>query len=197
MRTFEETIGGRLVRTTARDEQGALVADVFRVLARIAREDPPRSGMTLRLGWTLFTLVMDSDALLLCEPDFGSDPLIRTRPGIATSLQVLAEQAAFARACAVEPIDVRFDAILLTGKGALASPSIQAFRNAQDDPGDSGWTVTPAGTVEASENADDYEAIRSWQLLTLRPALLPGLILPPDHGLMLEDGRPLRAVGLH
>jgi hypothetical protein len=194
MKDLAELIAGHQVRATARSEQEPLVRDVFGVLRRIAASDPPRAGMTVRLGWTVLTLAADGDDFILCEPDFDRDPMTQRRPSIAASLDVLADQAAFARACGVEPVDIGFDSLLLVGRGALAAPSIQAFREPQDDPGDSGWTVTVAGTPKASDDPDDYEAIRSYRLLDLRPELLPTLVLPPKYGLIMEAGRPPRVV---
>jgi hypothetical protein len=194
MRTYQTIIAGRQMRAAARAEQAPLVDDVLRVIARIAENDPPRDGLSVRLGWTVLTLAADGDGFVVCEPDFANDPLAGHRPEIAASLDVLAGQSAFARACGVEPVDAGFDSLVIVAAGALTAPSIQGFREEQDDPEDSGWTLTEGGAGKASNDADDYEAIHSYRLLALRPAILPALVLPPNYGFILDAGKPLRVV---
>jgi hypothetical protein len=184
---IQREIDGRLICADVNPDQESIVRTVFFKLQEIARRDPLRAGMRIRFGWTLFTLEADGDALVVCEPDFDGDPLTATRPSIATSLDVIAKQAAFARAQGVVPVDVTFDQIIVARRGAITSTNVQAFRDDPNPPDDSGWSISVAGTSEASENPDDYEPIPTYRLLCLRPALLPALVLPPGYGVFLEE----------
>jgi len=187
VKRFEHIIGGQPVFAMAEPSQAALVDDVWALAGQLAQCEPLRPGMRLRIGWTMLTAERDGDGLMLCEPDFDGDPLTQTRPRIDVSLDVMAQQAAFAHARQVEPLDTRFDQILIVGRGALARPDIQAFRDPPDGT-DSGWSVTELGT-EPSEDPDAFETLAVHRLLRLRPALLSLLILPPGYGLILEAGK--------
>jgi len=189
MTRIQREIDGRLICADVNPDQELIVRTVFFKLQEIARRDPLRAGMRIRFGWTLFTLEADGDALVVCEPDFDGDPLTATRPSIATSLDVIAKQAAFARAQGVVPVDVTFDQVVIARRGAITSPDIQAFREDPDPPDDSGWSISLAGTSKASDDPDDYETIPTYRLFSLRPTLLPGLVLPPGYGLFLEGNR--------
>lgn len=188
MKAFERIIGGQTVRAMAEAGQAALVEDVFTLVERLAQSDPLRPGMRFRFGWTMISAERDGDGYMLSEPDFDNGPHKRFRPRIDVSLDVMAGQAAFAHARKVEPLDARFDQILIVGRDALARPDIQAFRDPPDEE-DCGWSVTEKG-AEPTDDPDAFEAIEVYRLHRLRPALLPLLVLPPGYGVILEAGRP-------
>lgn len=141
-------------------------------------------GEQIVAGWTTLTLVREPDGLLwVHEPDYASPhPLVQTRGDVTTSLAVLAEQkwrCVDQERC--EPAALSFRDVIVVARGSLDAQHIYLERttDAVDD-GDSGWFVGFADQDDEPNNAD-VEAIFVFQLLTLRPQLLPMLTLPAGY----------------
>lgn len=194
MKEFERIIAGITVIACVRSDQESLVDYVFSVIESVTNGTPPKTGMTIQFGWTRFSLLAHGNKLIICEPDFNNDPLRENRHSIAESLDVIEGQVSFTRLHKIEPCEIRFDSILLIRKGSLDTLAIQLFREKNSDPVDSGWTVTAYGDDEASDDPDDYETIPSYKLLSAWPNMLSVLVLPPNHGAVLEQGKPPRVV---
>jgi hypothetical protein len=109
------------------------------------------------------------------------------------TLQVIALQSdLLSRAEALQEGEApRFDERLVLRAGALDQPRIYLERHPPKMPGDSGWFLSIAAEgedprVHASPDAADYTALRIFELLRLRPALLGGLAFPPGWMLVYQ-----------
>ena len=128
-------------------EQGQWLADT--VADFEGRGQGLVDGATVAIGWTIFHLRMQADgALLVCEPDYATDPFKAVRTDVSDSLTVLAGQIDMLRAVNLKAEPCRFDQTLIVRKGALEQRHIFARRSAPAA-GDSGWylgpTESPAG----------------------------------------------------
>jgi hypothetical protein len=173
--------------------QAALAEDVLTTLERIGAQKPVAAGTRVRFGWSLLTLREDADGLIVCEPDFSGDPFQDLRPDLSTTLDVLANQTVFVRRVGVVPADVTFDQYLVVARGSLESNVVQLFRSTPSTIDDSGWSISAADNTAPIDDPDSFEAIRSYQLLSLRPAVLPVLVLPPEFAAVM-DGDVVTAV---
>lgn len=184
------TIDGCRVVVSCGREQAALAADVLTTFERIATQGGLRPGLRVRVGWSMLTLQAQADGtLIVCEPDFGGDPLTEVRPRIETTLSVLADQTRLIRRAGVTPRDATFDQMVIVARGALGAPAINLFRSEPEDANDSGWSVTAADAPEASESADDFEAVRSYMFLQVRRVVLSALMLPVGTAVVIEGER--------
>lgn len=153
-------------------------------------------GTQIEAGWTTLTLVREPDGLLwVHEPDYASpNPLVHTRGDVTTSLAVLAEQkwrCVDQERC--EPAALSFRDTVVVARGSLDSPHIYLERttDAVDD-GDSGWFVGFTDDDDVPNNAT-VETIYVFELLTLRPQLLPMLTLPAGY-LVVFQGDTVMAI---
>jgi hypothetical protein len=196
--SVRRSIGGRTVSARCAPGQEPLAEDVLSTFARITGTRAPDAGEQVRFGWSLLTLRDEpSGELIVCEPDFGGDPLRESRPRIDTTLAVLAEQTALVRRAGVEPADVAFDQFVIVARRALASPVLHLFRaNASNDE-DSGWSITAPGETASPDAPEDYAAARVYQFLELRRAILTVLALPPQFAAVVDGDRIVTVLDDH
>lgn len=182
------TISGQTVTLDCDPTFAPLADDVLDTLARIARETgPPFNGMRIRFGWSVITLREHAEGgLLVCEPDFESDPLRQVRPELNTTLRVLAEQTLLLRRVGEQPLDVGFDQFVVAARGALAAPSLQLKRSSSLEPEDSGWYLADATDTGPPQDPDLLEAIRIFMLLRVRPSVMRALALPTGYSVLLQ-----------
>lgn len=169
-----------------------MAEQVLDVIARLEGRPPVRAGLRVRFGWSMITLVESGGELAVCEPDFGGDPLRDVRPGLETTLDIAAEQAALVRRLGVSPIDACFDQFVVVAKGALAAAALQLYRDPEARGDDSGWSITPMGAGPAVEDAATYDAVRVHALLRAHPRVLTALGLPPGFVVTIEGDRIAR-----
>ncbi len=184
-------IAGREVVALCAPELDPLAEDVLEMLARLAaRAGPPPDGARMRWAWSVLTLVGQPDgSILLHEPDFGTDPMREIRPVLDTTLGVVRAQAAFCRALGVTAEDCWFDAVVMTGPGALGASSQRLIRAAPAGAGDSGWYLADAAEAAAPEDPGAIGTLRAWELAARLPASVAALALPEGWSLLLQDGR--------
>ena len=193
MTLVTRTIAGRTVTASCEPPRAPLAEDVLTTLERIASSDPLRDGMRVRFGWSMLTLREDAGgALTVCEPDFDGDPLLEIRPVIDTTLQVTARQVAFARGVGITAADASFDEYVVTSRGALASPRLRLERRPPEADDDSGWVASAEGS-DPPDDPDALDAVRSYRLLSVRPAAL-GVLVAPTGFLVILDGDQLISV---
>ena len=186
MTVLARTIAGRRVTASCEASRVPLADDVLTTIERIASRDPLRGGMRVRFGWSMLTLREEPDGgLTVCEPDFAGDPLRATRAGIDTTLDVAARQVAFARLAGITAADAWFDQFLIAARGALASPRLRLTRRRPAAEDDSGWMAWAEG-FDPPDDPDAHEALRTYRLLSLRPAAVAVLVAPPDFSVLLE-----------
>ncbi len=178
--------GTRLVVACARELQ-PLAGDVLSTFERIARsEGGLRPGLRLRFGWSRLVLQPhDNDALIVCEPDFGGDPLRDVRPRVDTTLSVLADQTRLLRRAGMTPHDSTFEQAVVVARGALSAPALHLFRSEPSDDGDSGWSVGAADAPESS-SPEDFESVRVYLFLQMRRVILSALMLPVGTAVVID-----------
>jgi hypothetical protein len=174
-----------------RREQGQWLADT--VAEFDGRERGLADGVTLEIGWTVFFLRGQPDgSLLVCEPDYQSDPFKTVRADVTASLTVLVAQIDLLRAIGVTPAACRFDQKIILKKGVLDEARIFARRQ-QSTQEDSGWYIGPAGGAAVTPKAEDLEAIPLYELMNRRAHILFALALPTDY-MVVWNGTAIEAL---
>jgi hypothetical protein len=180
-------IGGRRVVVACARELQPLAGDVLTTFERLARsEGGLRPDLRVRFGWSRLVLrPHDDDALIVCEPDFGGDPLRDVRPRVDTTLSVLADQAGVLRRAGMTAQDSTFEQLVVVARGALSAASLNLFRSEPSDESDSGWSVTAADAPE-STSPKDFEAVRAYLFLQMRRVVLSVLMLPVGTAVVID-----------
>jgi hypothetical protein len=150
-----------------------------------------RDGTTIQLGWSMITVRRLNSKLVLFEPDFGGDALAAVRPDVTVTLWVLSQQSDLLVKLAVEGVAARFDEKVILATGVLRDTRIYLERTPDVSVGDSGWYIGPVEGEDATDGP--LEAIRLYELLKLRPAVMPVLALPPGW-LIVFNGDHIEAV---
>jgi len=155
----------------------------FLELTASCRDTPKgiREGTTLQLGWAVFTLVRERDALVLCEPDWQRDPrrCVVREVTVSAQQQVLASMVhqltrAPAQACSCHDT-------LLVEPGALEHDRVYMRRIGPASAGDSGWVLTRTPT-----GATDVAPLPMSSLPSMRPHLLKVVTLPVGYLVQLD-----------
>ena len=188
MITAQRTIEGMTVVAYCEAWQQQAAADVLTSLERDAVH-PIRAGYRFRFGWSMFTLVGDAGALVVCEPDFDGDVLHDVRPRIDVSLDVIVRQVAALRRAGAPPADVRFDDALIVERGALAADDLAMLREAPARAGDSGWRLMRASRSRESLKDADVEGLRVFELLSRRPVALSAAAFPTGYAVVIIGDR--------
>jgi hypothetical protein len=135
-------------------------------------------GAFYQIGWSNFHLRKQPDgSLLVCEPDFGSDPLKSLSEDVSRSLTVLTAQMDLLLVVGLKAEPCRFDQTLLVRKGTLEQRHVFARRQ-QPSGGDSGWYLGPTDSPFGTAAAADLEAVPLYSLMNRRPQILLALALP-------------------
>jgi hypothetical protein len=170
-----------------------MAEQVLDVIARFAEGQPLASGLRIRFGWSMLTLVEDAEGLTVCEPDFDGDPLRAVRPTLDTTLAVIADQAAITRQLSVAPVDVSFDQFVVVARGALDAPVVQLYRDPDARHDDTGWSLTEYG-ANRGDDTSAYEAMRVYTFLRTRPGVIPVLVLPPRFAAIIDGNQVSRVL---
>lgn len=157
-------------------EQGQWLADT--VAEFEGRGSGIADGGTVEIGWTVFHLRQQSDAsLLVCEPDYSTDPFKAVNEDVSNSLTVLVGQIDMLRAVGLKVEPCRFDQTLIVRKGALEQQHVFARRQ-KPAAAHSGWYVGPTDSPFGTPAPRDLESIPLYALLNRRPQILLALALP-------------------
>ena len=143
-----------------------------------------KDNVKIQFGWSLLTLKEEGGELVVHEPNFDGDPLRETRGEVSCTLEVLAKQTNLVNALGIEPSTVRFQDKLIVLKGCFQKRRIYMERKFANV-GDSGWYVGDAETDE--DVSPEYEGLRVFHLLKLRPVAMQFLVLPPGYLVVLDD----------
>ncbi|MFN3652317.1 MAG: hypothetical protein ACK47B_22295 [Armatimonadota bacterium] len=187
-----KTIGSTVLRVRCDDHLLRQAQGVLDSAATFAHTENGLSpGVTIQFGWSLLMLWPDGDLLAICEPDFDGDALRAFRDDVSCTLEVVTLQTQFLRQLGIEAGSLRFDEKVVFKRGALSECRIYAERQASA-PGDSGWYVGPADDT-TPPTTEALTACRVYELLRLRPSLLPALALPEGF-LVVFNGDAVEAV---
>lgn len=175
----------------ARREQAQWLADT--VAEYDGRGTGLGDGVTLDIGWTVFYLRGQPDgSLLVCEPDYQSNPFTTVRADVTSSLTVLVAQIDLLRVTGLTAEPCRFNQKVVLRKGVLSEPRVFA-RRTKPTPEDSGWYIGPASGSTTAPNAEDLEAISLYELMNRRPHILFALALPIDY-MVIWNGEVIEAL---
>ncbi|MEJ0085043.1 MAG: hypothetical protein WDO72_05150 [Pseudomonadota bacterium] len=135
-------------------------------------------GASFEIGWSNFLLRKQPDgSLLVCEPDFTSDPFKAVSEDVSRSLTVLTAQIDLLRVVDLKAEPCRFDQTLVVRKGTLEQRHVFARRQ-QPSRSDSGWYLGPTDSPFGKPAAADLEEMPLYSLMNRRPQILLALALP-------------------
>jgi len=194
MASVARNIAGRSVRIDCADDLEPQAASVLAVLARQSAAGLAlRPGSRIRYGWSILILQERDGGLLVCEPDYASNPFQRTREDLSVFLRVTQAQVRLAQVLGVTPAAVSFQDKLVHADGVFESPRLYAQRTPpQPEKHDSGWFV---GYLDGDNSAPNLRSCHVYQLLRLKPILMQALVLPTGCIVMLDDDRIRNIVG--
>jgi len=87
-----------------------------------------RAGSRIRLGWSFLILQERIGEIVICEPDYTSNPFAETRDDVSVFLRVLASQTALVQMLGVTPIEVSFQDKIVYANGVFESGQLYAER---------------------------------------------------------------------
>jgi hypothetical protein len=187
MITMSRIIAGTRVNISCALWQKPLAEDVLATLEQIATTGELRAGTRVRYGWSVLTLCEHGPGrLLVCEPDFASDPFQNVRPRLDTTLDVIAKQTSFTRRVRVTPVDVGFEQYIVVRHGVLAARYVQLSRTTPSASDDSGWSMFSADETSPPEDPEDFDVKLVYEMLSLRPIVMQVLVLPPGFVVVLD-----------
>jgi hypothetical protein len=195
-----EEIGNKRVILQCRDDLAPQGGDILKEIRRTFTPQSERltHGFTIQWGWSVLCLRDRTPDLILCEPSFRGNPFVEWSDDVTTTLAVLSMQVAFLRSIdfpGSDCVTARFDDKIVLAKGCLSNQRIylERINVSRGRPGlvdDSGWYIGP---VPALENTPEYQSMRIYELLRLRPAAVQVLELPPGF-LVIFDGNKVAGI---
>jgi hypothetical protein len=154
-------------------------------------EAPVEEGKRIQFGWSMLIFKrLGPDTLVVCEPDFLGDAFREVQDDVTFTLEVQARQNDLARQLKFDPVPALFKEKIVLAKGCLDIEHIYLERTPNPSAGDSGWYIGP---VDDAEKDVELDAIYVYDLIRLRPLLLPVLCLPAGH-LVVFAGDELETV---
>ncbi|MGE0496095.1 MAG: hypothetical protein AB7S38_43220 [Vulcanimicrobiota bacterium] len=148
----------------------------------------PESGTRVSLGWCDLVLAEQGCDLIVCEPDFETEPYFKRVEQVTTALEVASAQANFLKLYDLSPDPCGFRDRLLVAGASLQSPRLVMHRHSQARAGNSGWYFGPV-EAEAISNLEEFAKPMSGRLVKVRPALLAALTMPEGSLVLVEDDR--------
>jgi hypothetical protein len=125
-------------------------------------------------------LTIQGRDLTVCEPDFSGNALKNVVPEVDRTLRIIRAQAAICNLAGAIGPETYFDQTILVAKAHIKAPHIYLDRREANNANVSGWYLGPVGASSApTEN--DLELLYTFQLVSLRPALLKTLCLPVNY----------------
>lgn len=171
----EVKIGPERIVVTCADTLSNQAEWLLGLLARLYSQGVPiEEGKKIQFGWSMLSFIRREDGVLMvCEPDFTNDPFTRFREDISDTLVIQGKQNSLAERLGVIPCPPSFQDKIVLEKGCLATSRVYLERRSTS-PGDSGWYI---GNRDSGDKSPELDAIFVYQLLKLRPDILPVLCL--------------------
>lgn len=146
----------------------------------------------IEIGFSVYILCRDERGYKVAAPDYGASPFSDITEDLTAAFLIQMETLELLQKYNINGETVRFDDELAVAKGSIDKPKIcmQRFRELDG----SGWCVNEISQGEdgtfSHVEADEYESVYAYQLLSLRPALLKALMLPYDY-IAIFDGEDI------
>lgn len=182
METYTEEING--IRYTFSSEESLRpFAEPLLEAIEYIPPDRIRDGFKIRAGFSTFMLSEHGGGFDIAAPDYTDDPFVALTTDLTLALLIQYEQVKLLRKYGIEGKAAHFSEKMAVAKGSLSSEYIYMHRI--PELGSSGWVVERLDIKDNAfavpEGEKEYETIRTYELLDLRPALLDALALPDDH----------------
>lgn len=171
------------------DESLARQADwLFGLLQKLSIQGVPiEAGRRIEFGWSMLSFRSDQKGgLVVCEPDFSSNPFMQVRDDISCTLEIQERQNALAKRLDITLVPASFQDKVVIDKGCLSASRIYMERNFDAPKGDSGWYI---GFYDAASKEPELEALYVYELVRQRPELMECLGLPPGFMAVFNDRR--------
>jgi hypothetical protein len=133
------------------------------------------SGSLIHYGWVRLRLASCDGGLWVCEPDFFKQSIEQYIPRVDYTLGVISEQAHLIQRLGCSSKVTHFSDSLVISNGCLAQHRIYLERRQAVTENDSGWYI---GSQDQVQEKAQLSSIQAYQLLKLRPELMPVLALP-------------------
>ena len=139
-----------------------------------------KDGFRIRAGFSTFLLSEHNGGFDIAAPDYTDDPLTTLTTDLTLALHVQYRQVLLLHRYGIVGKAIHFYDKIAVAKGALDNDLITLQRF--EELGGSGWVIEKFSLHEKGEavpeEAEEYETIFSYELITRRPALMDVLSLP-------------------
>jgi len=146
-----------------------------------------KPGSRIDFGWAPLQIEAQGEDWLVCEPDFGSEPM-RWHPTVDQTLAVLQAQAALITDLGVSPQQTRGDQTLWLSPDALDAPRVYLHRNEASTPTESGWYIGRDRGEDKSAEVQRAQRVRAGTLASRKPEWVAVLALPAHYLVTFEQG---------
>lgn len=145
-------------------------------------------GVRIQWAWSTLEVREHGNTLVLCEPDFATDPWERRNWDVSFTLQTVLMQNMMHTVIQVEPMPCQMQDLLAFVPDALSQPIVDMIRVQPGENGFSGWLIGPEGYFDQGPPpADAFEPMRTGDLTRMRHPLIKALSVPPGHRVRFED----------
>jgi hypothetical protein len=149
------------------------------------RGTPLRHGARIRFGWSFLILQEWAGEIVVCEPDYATNPFTETREDVSVFLRVLASQTTLAQMLDVTPVEVSFQEKIIYSNGVFESGQLYAERiQPSPERQDSGWFF---GFTAGDNSQPNLRSGYVFELLKRKAILMQILVLPPGCIAILDD----------
>jgi hypothetical protein len=180
-------IDGHHVIANCAAERDVAARSLLKALEQMHRAGPAlHPGSHIDFGWSLLQIEAHPGHWVVCEPEYGTDPMT-WKPQVDDTLSVLQQQAA-TRALVgnAKSERTRGDQWLLVQPGAFDAAEVYLHRSAATTAQDSGWYIG-VENASASKPVEKASPMIAGLLLQAKPAWLSVLALPK--GFLVHFGR--------
>lgn len=143
-----------------------------------ARVNILQPGFKLQIGWSLYFMEAATDGFQITSPDYTANPFEQTTPDLTIALSVQMRQNDMLRETCTTATAVSFQDTLIILNDALTDANTYMVRDETSRAGDSGWYWGLVNDHQTNRKTEDYTALYVWQLLKIKPVLMPLLALP-------------------
>ncbi len=142
---------------------------------------------TVQIGWSVVKVVNEAGQLVLFEPRFQHNSDEVYSRGITLTLLHLRIQLAAYDSCDFEQ-SISFPSVFMSAqvqKDITSFPAINLVRDLTEDMY-SGWLIYDAAYQGDALNEDDFEVLSLYEIVCMRPDIIPFMALPDGIGVTLS-----------
>jgi len=189
MISVKKNIGDKLFKVNSEEYLREQAEALLEIIGNI-KSSKLKDKFKVQVGWSIFTIVEDSDGFNIVAPDYSRNPFTESTDDLTISLWIQLEQSTLLNKLKLDGEMISFQDKIVCAKGVLSLDNIYLERSKEHEKGDSGWYIGP---VDVSIATDELEAYYAYQLLNIRPSVIRTLALPSGYMAVLEKDE-LKAV---